>query len=92
MSEKPPKAVAVQYKRGQDSAPRVTAKGQGSIAEKILSLARQKGVQIHKDSALVEALYRLDINQEIPEDLYQVLAEVLAFVYEMNRLRGGQQG
>ena len=88
MKKRPPKAIAVQYKRGRDSAPKVAAKGQGAIAEKILSLAKDNGVPIHKDSALVEALYRLDINEEIPENLYQVMAEVLAFVYEMNRLRG----
>jgi flagellar biosynthesis protein len=81
------KAVAMQYQRGKDSAPKVTAKGQGKLAEKILALAREHHIPIHKDKALLEALYRLDLNEEIPEELYQVVAEVLAFIYRMNRLR-----
>jgi flagellar biosynthesis protein len=83
------KAVALKYKRGQDAAPKIAAKGRGAIAEKILALAREHGVAIQKDTTLLEALYRLDINEEIPEELYKVVAEVLAFVYRMNRLRKG---
>ncbi len=81
------KAVAVRYKRGQDSAPKVTAKGQGALAGKILELARKNNIPIQHDQALVEALYVLELNQDIPEELYQVVAEVLAFVYRMNNLR-----
>ncbi len=87
MKDKDPKAVALKYKRGKDRAPRVTAKGRGSVAEKILELARLHGVTIEKDSTLLDALYRLEINEEIPEDLYQVVAEILAFVYRMNKLK-----
>ncbi len=87
MKAKDPKAVALKYKRGKDRAPRVTAKGRGSVAEKILELARLHGVTIEKDSTLLDALYRLEINEEIPEDLYQVVAEILAFVYRMNKLK-----
>lgn len=83
------KAVALQYERGKDRAPKMTAKGQGKLAEKILAMAREHQIPIHKDKALVNALYRLEINAEIPEELYQVVAEVLAFVYRMNRLRAG---
>jgi flagellar biosynthesis protein len=90
MSREPrPKAVAMQYERGKNQAPKVTAKGQGKLAEKILAMAREHNIPIHKDKALVNALYRLDLNEEIPEELYQVVAEVLAFVYRMNRLRAG---
>ena len=84
-----PKAVAMQYERGKDRAPKITAKGQGILAEKILAMAREHHIPIHKDKALLEALYRLDLNEEIPEELYQVVAEVLAFIYRMNRLRAG---
>ena len=87
--EQRPKAVAMQYERGKDRAPKVTAKGQGILAEKILAMAREHHIPIHKDKALLEALYRLDLNEEIPEELYQVVAEVLAFIYRMNRLRAG---
>jgi len=86
-NEQRQKAVALQYERGKDRAPKVTAKGQGKLAQKILALAHEHHIPIHKDKALLEALYRLDLNEEIPEELYQVVAEVLAFIYRMNRLR-----
>lgn len=84
------KAVALKYDRGKDVAPRVTAKGRGALADRILSLARKHGIPIEKDTALMEALYRLDINEEIPEELYQVVAELLAFIYRMNALKKGR--
>ncbi|MFY9398903.1 MAG: EscU/YscU/HrcU family type III secretion system export apparatus switch protein [Desulfomonilia bacterium] len=85
MKEDRDKAVALRYERGKDPAPRVTAKGRGVIAEKILSLARQHNIPIRLDKALVDALYRLEINEEIPEELYRVIAEILAFIYRMDR-------
>ncbi|HDP26244.1 MAG TPA: flagellar biosynthesis protein FlhB [Deltaproteobacteria bacterium] len=89
MKDKSLKAVALRYQRGIDSAPRVTAKGAGILAERILALARDYKVPIQKDTALIEALYRLEINEAIPEELYQVIAEILAFVYRMNRIKTG---
>ncbi len=85
MKEDQGKVVALRYERGKDPAPRVTAKGRGKVAEKILSLAREHDIPIKQDKALLDALYRLDINEEIPEELYRVIAEVLAFIYRMNR-------
>ena len=82
------KAVALRYKRGNDSAPKVTAKGRGALADKILAVARENNIPIRQDKALLDALYRLEINEEIPEELYRVIAEVLAFIYRMNRLKG----
>ncbi len=90
MSAKRKKTVAVRYERGKDNAPKVTAKGQGELAEKILELARKNGIPIREDKALLDALYVMEINEEIPEELYQAVAEVLAFVYRMNSLRKGQ--
>ena len=87
MKDKDKKAVALSYERGKDVAPKVAAKGRGAVAEKILALAREHGVPIEKDTTLLEALYRLDLNEEIPEELYQVVAEVLAFIYRMNALK-----
>jgi flagellar biosynthesis protein len=84
------KAVALKYTRGKDAAPKVAAKGRGVVADKILALARENRIPIEKDSTLMEALYRLDINEEIPEELYQVVAELLAFIYRMNRLKKGR--
>jgi flagellar biosynthesis protein len=87
MKRKRDKAVALRYKRGKDQAPKLTAKGQGKLAEKIMAIARIHNIPIREDKALLDALYRLDINKEIPEELYQVVAEILAFVYRMNRLK-----
>jgi flagellar biosynthesis protein len=82
------KALALRYKRGVDSAPKVTAKGRGAVADKILAVARENNIPIKQDKALLDALYRLEINEEIPEELYRVIAEVLAFIYRMNSLKG----
>ncbi len=90
MKDKDKKAIALKYERGKDVAPKVTAKGRGAVAEKILALAREHGVPIEKDTTLLQALYRLDLNEEIPEELYQVVAEILAFIYRMNALKNGR--
>ncbi|MEA3223195.1 MAG: EscU/YscU/HrcU family type III secretion system export apparatus switch protein [Thermodesulfobacteriota bacterium] len=87
MKSKRDKAVALRYKRGKDQAPKLTAKGQGKPAEKIMAIASAHNIPIREDKTLLDALYRLDINKEIPEELYQVVAEILAFVYRMNRLK-----
>jgi flagellar biosynthesis protein len=89
MKKERDKAVALKYERGKDPAPRVTAKGSGLIAEKILAIARENRIPVKQDKLLLDALYKLDINEEIPEELYRVIAEVLAFVYRMNRARAG---
>jgi len=90
MKKEQEKAVALKYERGKDPAPRVTAKGRGLIAEKILAIARERNIPVKQDKLLLDALYKLDINEEIPEELYRVIAEVLAFVYRMNRVRSGK--
>ena len=88
MPEKSKKAVALRYKTGDDNAPRVTAKGTGLIAEKIIEMARKHGIPIKDDPDLIEVLSRLDLNQEIPPELYVVVAELLAFVYRLNGKKG----
>ena len=79
-------AVALQYRAGSDSAPKVTARGKGKIAEKIIEIAKEHHIYIHEDPDLVEILSALDINEEIPPDLYVVIAELLAFVYSLNKI------
>lgn len=83
--DKRQQAVAVRYKAAEDSAPRVVAKGQGLIAERILEIARAEGIHIQEDPDLVGLLSKLDISSAIPEELYKAVAEVLAFVYRLNR-------
>lgn len=79
------KAVALKYDAEHDSAPRVSAKGSGAIAEKIVELAKEKGIPLKEDPDLVLSLMQLDYHEEIPPALYQVVAEILAFAYRMNQ-------
>lgn len=79
-------AVALRYRAGEASAPRLLAKGAGFIAEKIREIARQKGIPIVENRSLARLLYRtVDVGREIPEALYKAVAEVLAYVYRLRR-------
>ncbi|HJT24307.1 MAG TPA: EscU/YscU/HrcU family type III secretion system export apparatus switch protein [bacterium] len=75
-------AVAIQYDRQAMSAPKVVAKGRGVVAERLISMARDNQIPIVEDKLLVEALDQLNVNQEIPAELYQVVAEILVAVYK----------
>jgi len=77
-------AIALKYQPKSDNAPRVTAKGKGKVAEKIIEIAKKNNIYIHNDPDLIEILSQLDINDQIPPDLYIVAAELLAFVYSLN--------
>jgi len=78
------KAVALRYDQKIDDAPKIIGKGRGLIAEKIIALAEEQGIPIHKDTDLVEILARLNLNQEIPEEAYLIVSEILAFIYRTN--------
>ena len=80
-----PKAVALTYDHDSEKAPRISAKGSGYIAERIIEIAREHGVEIYEDPDLVEVLSKLNVDHEVPETLYHAVAEVLAFVYRLNR-------
>ncbi len=80
----PDKAVAILYDEKEAAAPRVIASGKGLIAEKIIATAREAGIHIQEDANLVELLAKVQIGEQIPVELYQTVAEVLAFVYRMN--------
>ncbi len=84
-SKKSKKAVALRYRPEADAAPKITAKGSGLVADKIIALAREHGIPIKDDPDLVEVLAKLDINEEVPPSVYVIVAELLAFVYGMNR-------
>ncbi|HFC97780.1 MAG TPA: hypothetical protein ENJ40_04910 [Thermosulfurimonas dismutans] len=79
------KAVALKYEPEKDRAPRVVAKGQGYLAELILELARQHGIPIREDHELIRELFRLEIEAEIPPELYEAVAVILAWAYGLNR-------
>lgn len=84
MAKKTDKAVAILYDDSQGAAPKVIASGKGIIAEKIIATAKEAGIHIQEDANLVELLSKVDIGEEIPTELYQTVAEVLAFVYRIN--------
>jgi flagellar biosynthesis protein len=90
MSQTPKKAIALKYKPADDHAPRVTAKGTGRLAERIIEMARQHGIPVKDDPDLVEVLSRLDLHDEIPPELYVVVAELLAFVYRLNHYKSSK--
>ena len=82
MAENPDKAVALKYNQEGASAPKVVAKGQGEIAKKILQKADEFDIPIFKNKALAESLLKLDVDEQIPPNLYKAVAEV--FVWLMN--------
>jgi flagellar biosynthesis protein len=85
--EKPTQAVALRYDRERDNAPRVVAKGQGHVAQNIIAIAREHGVPLHEDPNLVTTLNALDLDMEVPPELYRAVAEVLVFIYRLNAKR-----
>jgi len=80
------RAAALRYDRGESPAPRVVARGDGPIAERILAIAREHNIPIHQDPALVNVLSQLDLDEQIPPALYLAIAEVLAFLYRTGTL------
>lgn len=84
-TEDPDMAVALKYEREKDNAPRVVAKGFRFKAEQIKELAKQYGVPILRNVPLAHALMRVEVGQEIPEELYDAVAEVLNFVYALQQ-------
>jgi flagellar biosynthesis protein len=86
MAEPPTRnAVALRYNPDKDAAPVVVAKGKGAIADKIIELAAANGVAVREDKALVTVLSKLDLDREIPPQLYAAVAAILAFLYRTNR-------
>jgi flagellar biosynthesis protein len=85
MPEQPPRrrAVVLRYQAG-DRAPRVTGAGVGMIAERLVEAAREAGVPVRSDAALVQALSALELGAEIPEALYVAVAETLAWAYRVD--------
>lgn len=84
---KPKTAVALSYEKG-DEAPKILASGRGYIAEKMIETARDANVPLHQDAPLAETLSKLEIGDYIPAELYEVVAEILVFVDQMDRMKG----
>ena len=82
MTNKKTVAAALAYSGGA-SAPTLTAKGQGKIAEEIIKRAKEAGIFVHESPELVSMLMQLDLDRQIPPELYRVIAELLAWIYRM---------
>lgn len=78
-------AVALSYNPTNSDVPKVIAKGKGQVAEKILEQAEIHNIPVQQDPNLVQLLGQLDLNQSIPEELYQAVAEVFAFIYKLDQ-------
>ncbi|MCK5147531.1 EscU/YscU/HrcU family type III secretion system export apparatus switch protein [bacterium] len=80
------RVAAIKYVKEKDRAPKLVAKGRGYLAEKILEAAHAHDVPIQENEILVSALDVLDLNTEIPPELYKAVAEVLAWVYRLENI------
>ena len=80
----PDYAVALGYDMEKDNAPKVVAKGQGHIAQKIVQIALDEGIEIHQDADLLQILKAVDIDSEIPLEAFSAVAEIISYVYKAN--------
>jgi flagellar biosynthesis protein len=86
--DKSRKAAALRYDQARDAAPRVVAKGRGKLAEKIVAVAQSNQIPLVQDENLMQMLDLLELDTQIPPELYQAVAEILAFVYRLNHESG----
>ena len=81
--QKTKKAVSLGYNRQKDNAPKVLATGSGEVAKNIINLAKSHDIPIKEDADLVEVLSKVDLNEEVPPNLYKAVAEIFSFLYQM---------
>ncbi|ADN09397.1 EscU/YscU/HrcU family type III secretion system export apparatus switch protein [Sulfurimonas autotrophica] len=79
------KAVALTYDKEKNRAPVISAKGKGTTAQKIIKIAKEHGVPIKKDEDLIELLSKVELNKEVPPQMYKAIAEVFSFIYSITR-------
>lgn len=77
-------AIAIKYKSDIDKAPKIVAKGKGIVASNIIKRAKSSDVFINEDENLANKLYNIELGNEIPLELYEAVASILAFVYEID--------
>ncbi|MGM0919725.1 MAG: EscU/YscU/HrcU family type III secretion system export apparatus switch protein [Bacillota bacterium] len=83
--KKQKKAAALRYNDKKDAAPRVTAKGRGHLADTIIEAAKINHVPVQEDPSLIEILHKMEVNEQIPEELYQAVAEIFSFLYQVDK-------
>lgn len=79
------KAVALKYDIKKDNAPRIVANEKGELAKKIIEFAREHDIPIRENQDIVDILVQLNIGEEIPSELYEVIAEMLSFIYLLEK-------
>ncbi len=79
------KAVALKYDPAQNVAPKMVAKGRGHVAENIMAAAQKNAIPVYQNKSLVNMLMALELDREIPAELYTTVAEVLAYVYRIDK-------
>jgi flagellar biosynthesis protein len=77
------KVAALKYDIEKDNAPKVVAAGSGTIGEKIIEIAKENNIPLYSDKQLVEQLIKLELGSTIPPNLYQVVAEILVYIYSL---------
>lgn len=79
------RAAALKYEIGEDRAPKVLAKGENFVADRIVEIAKEAEIPIVEDAALVSALLMLELGEEIPPELYHAVAKILSFLYNLDK-------
>jgi len=85
VKEQKKKAAAIVYDK--TGAPRIVAKGVGEVARKMIEAAETEGIPIQKNEVLIEALMQVELTKEIPPQLYRAVAEILAFIYRLDKTK-----
>jgi len=91
MTHKPPYSQAVALEYGRNKVPVITAKGDDELARRIVAEAKRQGVYVAEDPRLLAMLSRLDVGQEIPEDMFTAVAVILAWVYWLKGMQPGDE-
>ncbi len=89
MKEKKEIVAAIKYESDKNNAPQLVAKGEGEIARKIMDIAKELDIPTYQDEKLAKQLHHLALGEEIPPELYQVVAEVLAFIVDLDMKEEG---
>lgn len=84
-------AAALRYDVGKDRAPLILASGRGTIADEIVRIAQDNEIPLYEDTGLADLLAKLEIDAEIPPELYVLVAEVLFFVFQLDRMRAKRE-
>ncbi len=85
MDEKRKIATALRYNRGKDDVPKLVAKGLGLVAENIIKTGEENEIPVYQDEKLSRQLYNLSLGEDIPPELYEIVAEVLVFIARMDK-------